>query len=254
MPTRAETKIWRSLRRRKRRDAHRLFLAEGPKLVEEMLDWPGRIVRVLANEETPENGPIFRLLDRAMTRGVRAELVPEKVLEAIADTESPGAVLAIGEIPDVGWGDVGRGLIVVLDGVQDPGNTGTLIRTAAALGACAVVGVGPAADPWGPKALRASAGATFKVPAFRAKREKTAAALANRDVPIWIATAKGEPLSRRIESPGALALVLGSEAHGVSNVFAQVAARTVGVKLHANVESLNVAAAGAILLDRLASD
>lgn len=263
MPTRAEIKAWRSLHRGRGRRETGCFLAEGRRLVAEMLEWPGRTVAVLHAErapgtraptegaaDAPSSAPPLRaLLDRAGRRGVRVEAVPSALIAALADAATPQPVLAIGAVPACGWDDVGDGAVVLLDGVQDPGNVGTLVRTALALDAAAVVGVGETADPWGPKALRASAGATLRGPVFRTDTREAVRRLAGRGVPIWIAAADAPPLEG--PPPGPVALALGSEAHGVSASLRAAAARAVSVPVSRGVESLNVASAGAILLDRL---
>ena len=249
MPTRAEIKAWRSLHRGKGRRETGCFLAEGRRLVGEMLDWPGRTVAVLHADAAGDEPGLEALLARAAARGVRTEAVPEAVVQTLADAATPQPVLAIGEVPAYGWDDVGDGAIVLLDGVQDPGNVGALVRTALALGAAAVIGVGETADPWGPKALRASAGASFRGPVFRTHTRDAVARLAGRGIPIWVAAADGTPLKG--PPPGPVALALGSEAHGVSASLRAAARRTVSVPLAGGVESLNVASAGAILLDRM---
>ena len=249
MPTRAEIKTWRSLHRGKGRRETGCFLAEGRRLVGEMLEWPGRMVAVLHADAARDEPDVKKLLARAAARGVRAEAVPEAVVRTLADAATPQPILAIGEVPAYGWDDVGDGAIVLLDGVQDPGNVGTLVRTALALGAAAVIGVGEVADPWGPKALRAAAGASFRGPVFRADAREAVERLAERGIPIWVAAADSAPLEG--PSPGPVALALGSEAHGVSASLRAAADRVVSVPLARGVESLNVASAGAILLDRL---
>ncbi|WP_420615980.1 TrmH family RNA methyltransferase [Candidatus Palauibacter sp.] len=249
MPTRAEIKTWRSLHRGKGRRETGCFLAEGRRLVGEMLEWPGRTVAVLHAAAVGDEPDMKKLLARATARGVRTEAVPEAVVRTLADAATPQPILAIGAVPAYGWDDVGDGAIVLLDGVQDPGNAGTLVRTAVALGAAAVIGVGETADPWGPKALRAAAGASFRGPVFRTDAREAVEHLAERGIPIWVAAAGAPPL--RNPSPGPVALALGSEARGVSASLRAAAARVVSVPLVRGVESLNVASAGAILLDRL---
>ncbi|MCZ0935857.1 MAG: RNA methyltransferase [Gemmatimonadetes bacterium] len=249
MPTRAEIKAWRSLHRGKGRRKTGCFLAEGRRLVAEMLEWPGRTVAVLHAGAAEAGSELEALLARAAARGVRTEVVPEAIVRTLADAATPQPVLAIGEVPAYGWADVGDGPIVLLDGVQDPGNVGVLVRSALGLGAAAVIGVGETADPWGPKALRASAGASFRGPIFRTDTRHAVERLAGRGIPIWVAAADAPPLEG--PPPGPVALALGSEAHGVSASLRAAAARAVSVPLARGVESLNVAAAGAILLDRL---
>ena len=251
MPTRSETKIWRSLRRRKGRAATGLFLAEGRRLVAELVDWEGGIATILCANRAQHQTMVLDLLERAQDRGHRVEIVGDAFIDSIADAMTPQPLLAIAEVPRWGWDDIGSGLILLLDSVQDPGNLGTLMRTAAALGAAGVVGVGTVADPWAPKAVRASAGAVLNVPVFRAAVTDTLAELKRRDVPLWVASADAKSIGRRESTPESLALALGSEAEGVSSELRAQAVRTVSVRMAGGVESLNVAAAGAILLDRL---
>ena len=249
MPTRTEIKAWRSLHRGKGRRKTGCFLAEGRRLVAEMLEWPGHTVALLHADAAGSEPELKVLLARALTRGVRTEAVPEAIIRTLADAATPQPILAIGELPAYSWDHVGAGAIVLLDGVQDPGNVGTLVRTGFALGAAAVVGVGETADPWGPKALRASAGASFRGPVFRTDTPHAVERLAERGIPIWVATAGAPPLERPPSGP--VALALGSEAHGVSPTLRAAADRVISVPLVRGVESLNVASAGAILLDRI---
>ena len=190
------------------------------------------------------------LADMARASGMRLEVVETHVIAEIADASTPQPILAVSRIPQWSWDDVPPGTVVVLDGVQDPGNTGALIRTSVALGAAAVIVLPPGADPWGPKAVRASAGAGLRRPVFRADRQDTVGELSRRGIPVWVADAAGEPFSR-VDGVAQAALVLGSEAHGVSSAMRHAAVRTVSIPMCEEAESLNVAAAGAILLDRL---
>jgi len=251
MPSRSERKLWRSLRRRKGRDDSGLFLAEGPRLLEELLRAGASVEAVLHTAEATTGPAVRDLLQRARGAGVRVEAVDRRTLEEIADAEAPQSVLAIAPIPDWTWDDVGPGPVVLLDGVQDPGNAGGLTRTAAALGAAGVVSLDGSADPWGPKAVRASAGAVLRRPVFRADRASAVAELARRRVPLWVADASGTPLSRDAAPVDRVAIALGSEAHGVSPELTAAAERSVAIGMSGGAESLNVAAAGAILLDRL---
>ncbi|MDX1577448.1 MAG: RNA methyltransferase [Gemmatimonadota bacterium] len=251
MPTRAEKKIWRSLRRRKGRRESGLFLLEGPRLLAEALAAGTRLEAVLYADPAVDDPSVRDLLERAEA-DVRVERVPMPCIEEIADAASPQPVLAVAVVPVRSWDDVGSGLVVLLDGVQDPGNAGTLIRTAVALGAGAVVGLGESADPWGPKVVRASAGASLRVPVFRDSRASALAALERLGRDLWVASAEGEPLGRSAGIPGAVAL--GSEAHGISDELREAAERVVAIEMPGGTESLNVAAAGAILLDRLTDD
>ena len=254
MFTQAETKIWRSLRRRKGRAATGLFLAEGLRVVAELVAEKSVKAVILCAESARNQTVVMDLLERARNQDHRVEVVRDALIDSIADAVTPQPVLAIAEVPERSWDNIESGLILVLDSVQDPGNVGTLIRTAAALGVAGVIGVGTVADPWGPKAVRASAGTVLNVPVLRMDTADTLAELKRRDVPLWFAGAGGESIGRLSPPLGGLALALGSEATGVSPELRAQSVQTVGVRMADGVDSLNVAAAGAILLDRLIRD
>ena len=137
--------------------------------------------------------------------------------------------------------------VLVLDAVQDPGNVGTMIRTAHGLGAAGVIALPGSAELVNPKVLRATMGAAFRMPAVAASHDETLKWLAERRAAVWIAAADGEPISnaRRL-SP--VALVVGNEGAGISAVMAGAATMLVAVPLAAGAESLNVGVAAGILL------
>lgn len=226
-------------------------MAEGPRLLLELLQADASVEVVLAEQGAEDDPTVRDLLTRSRGAGWRVDVVERRVVEEIADTQNPQSVLAIAEIPGWTWDDMAPGLIVILDGVQDPGNVGALIRTAVSLGASGAVALEHTADPWGPKAVRASAGAGLRRPLFRADRASTIDELARRKVPLWIATADGEPIGHAPIAGPRLALALGGETSGTSPELDSAATRRVAVEMSAGMESLNVAAAGAILLDRI---
>ena len=137
----------------------------------------------------------------------------------------------------------------MLDAVQDPGNFGTLARTAEALGAAGLVALPGTVDPWNPKSVRAAMGSTFRLPVVEAGWDALAPWLAERGVATLAAVVGGEPLGN--ERPRRAALVLGNEGAGVGDETRARAHRAVGIPLRGRAESLNVAAAGAILLYEL---
>ena len=174
----------------------------------------------------------------------RTAVLSERLFNSISTTVTPQGVMAIARRPEVrleaareragaaGWP------LVVLDGVQDPGNVGAIIRTAAAAGAAAVVVLEGTADPFGPKAVRASAGNVFRLAVAHARWED----LAGLDA--WGAAAEGGQAPDEAPLAGADALVLGSEAQGLRHA----PAHRVTIPIAEGVESLNVAAAAAVLL------
>jgi TrmH family RNA methyltransferase len=141
-----------------------------------------------------------------------------------------------------------RETIVILDAVQDPGNVGTIIRLAAAFDAAAVFLTAGSADPFGPKAIRASAGAVLAVPLIRSDVDEAVSFCANHDFTLLATDMNGEPLT--LPLPPRLALAFGNEGQGVGETLLS-ASKRVAIPMTSRVESLNVAAAAAILLSKV---
>lgn len=140
--------------------------------------------------------------------------------------------------------------LLVLDGVQDPGNVGTILRTAAALGATATVALPGTVDLWNPKVIRSSMGAQFAHPAFHAEVKDLIAFLEREKIVLWATAASGKTLDKTTV-PSRLAVAVGNEGAGLSSDLREKAAQTVSLPIAANVESLNVAVATGIILYEL---
>jgi TrmH family RNA methyltransferase len=251
--SRREERLLRSLRQRKTREAEGLFLAEGVRAVEDLAASP-LPVRLAVAASTLGDTPRGRaLLDLLATQRVAVHETDERELAALADTETPQGILAVAPIPSAGLDDLyaarDPAVIVVLDAVQDPGNFGTLARTAEALGAAGVVALPGTVDPWNPKSVRAAMGSSFRLPIVPAAWDELAPWLAERGFATLAAAAGGERLPD--PRPARAALVLGNEGAGVSAETRTRADRVVGIPLRGRAESLNVAAAGAILMYEL---
>lgn len=253
MLSRREERLLRSLRQRKTREAEGLFLAEGVRAVEDLAA-SALPVRFALAASTLGDGPRGRaLLDVLADKGVAVHETTERELAALADTETPQGVLAVAAIPSAGLDDLRvdgePAVIVVLDAVQDPGNFGTLARTAEALGAAGLVALPGTVDPWNPKSVRAAMGSTFRLPVVPVDWETLSPWLSSRGFTTLAAAAGGEPLPD--PRPARAALVLGNEGAGISENSRARADRVVGIPIRGRAESLNVAAAGAILLYEL---
>jgi TrmH family RNA methyltransferase len=245
----------RDLHRRRGRERRGLALAEGVRLVEEALAArvPIRGAAVAPGlEGTPRGTALKSALERA---GVRLEAVSEAELEALADTEHPQGVVAVLEPPTWRLEDIapapGRP-VLVLDGVQDPGNVGTILRTTLGLGGAGVVALKGTADLYNSKVLRGSMGALFRLPTVMTDAPAYLAWAAKAGLETWVAGADGEPLDRRARPRAPVALVLGNEGAGVSPALTGAAHRRVAIPLDRGVESLNVAVAAGILLYEVA--
>ena len=253
MLSRREQSLIRSLRQRKARQAEGLFLAEGVRAVEDLLASPLPVRLAAASSslgDTPRGQALLHLL---ADKGVAVRETDDRTLAALADTDTPQGILAAAPIPaaelDALRMDDDPAVVLVLDAVQDPGNFGTLARTAEALGAVGLVALPGTVDPWNPKSVRAAMGSTFRLPVVEAGWDALAPFLHARGAETLAAVVGGAPLGDA--RPRRAALVLGNEGAGVGDETRAHAHRAVGIPLRGRAESLNVAAAGAILLHDL---
>ncbi|HWK89000.1 MAG TPA: RNA methyltransferase, partial [Longimicrobium sp.] len=185
--------------------------------------------------------------------GIDLREADERALRELADTETPQGILAVAEIPARSLDDLRvagePAALLVLDAVQDPGNLGTLVRTAEALGALGVVALPGTVDAWNPKAVRSAMGSVFRLPVVPAAWDELQPWLRTNGFRALAAAGGGEPLPS--PPPARAALVLGNEGAGVGDETRARVDGTVGIPLRGRAESLNVAAAGAILLHEL---
>ena len=238
----------RDLRLRKGRERRGLALAEGIRLVEEALAARLAIRHALASPAL-EASPRGRRLQAELTRaGVEIEPVAEKLFSTLTATDQPQGVLAVVELPRWSLADVAVGParpVLVLDGVQDPGNVGTMIRTAFGLGGAGVLALPGTAELANPKTLRATMGAAFRIPVVGVGEPALRRWAEERRVEVWLA----EPGPRWAGPPaGPVAIVLGNEGAGIRPSLAAWARGSVGIPLRPGAESLNVAVAAGILL------
>jgi TrmH family RNA methyltransferase len=242
----------RDLRRRKARERQGLFAAEGVRAVEELLRSPLVLRGALVAPQLAD-APRAALLSALRQHGVDLAEISALDFGSAAETESPQGVLAIAEIPDRSLDALvlpPRARLVLLDGVQDPGNVGTIVRTAAALGAAAVLALPGTVDLWNAKVVRSAMGATFHAPAFSCTWEQLDAFRRRESVALWGADAGGTPLES-LTAPERLALVVGNEGAGLSPESRARVEVLTSLPISSAVESLNVAVATGILLYQL---
>ncbi len=246
MLTRAEERLVLGLARRKTRERESRFLAEGVRVVEELVEagLSPDLVLVSPGLEETERG---RRLAAAL-EGPALRRVSDAELARLTATETPQGVLAVAPVPRAELAEAGGGggALLVLDGVQDPGNVGTLMRTAAAFGVSGVVVLPGTADPWSPKVVRAAAGTCFRLPVVQTDADTLLAWAEQGSYTVLGADAAGTP-AEDIPVPDRLALVLGNEGAGLSPEIATGVDARVAIPMR-GAESLNVAVAAGILL------
>ena len=241
-------KLIRSLGDARNRRAKKLFVVEGGNGVAAALRarWP--LERLIVTSS--QMGAEWAALGEAV--GVSSQTVDADIMEYLCEAQSAPDVLALARLPQpVAVPPLPEGLTLVIDGISDPGNVGALIRTADAAGASAVIVTESSADPFGPKAVRASAGSLFDVPPILfedAGAQAIAQYLRSGSIPIAVAVAHEGVDCFQFRWPRQCALVMGHETRGVSDVFEAYAAGRVTIPMYGKAESLNVAAAGAVLV------
>lgn len=268
-----------SLQQRKGRNEAREFVIEGWRFVAEALARGAHIRQVFlsagsAPEPTPGSTRVpmsgvplgsmsgsargslreggAGLLARIRRAGIPIEEVDERVMAKMSATESPQGILAVVGQPQFTWADVNLGpdeVLLIIDGVQDPGNLGTILRTALAAGVRTVCCTKGTVDVYNPKVLRSTMGAVFSLVVLPdLSAEEILAFLHRHGFSLVVADVEGEPIFRQGVLKPPLALVVGNEGSGPSRLFKQEADSRVTIPMKQHVESLNAAMAAGIIL------
>ncbi|WP_370324263.1 TrmH family RNA methyltransferase [Euzebya sp.] len=237
---------------RKGRRDERAFLVEGPQAVSEAL---GQLIEVFATPQALDDHA--ELLRQAAGAGAEVRAVTPEVLRVLADTVTPQGLVGVAPIRDVALVDVlpTARFLVVLDGVSDPGNAGTIIRTADAAGADAVVFLAGSVDPYNPKAVRASTGSVFHLPIVTGAAPEALADLAAAGLQVLAADVRASVPLAEVDLSVPTALVFGGEAAGLSATVLAGCSVSVHIPIarperpghHGHAESLNLAAAVAVM-------
>ena len=235
---------WKSLKDRKGRRETGCFLVEGRKMVEEALASAFPVEAVLVDDA--------RLDEFTLPAGIPAYSMPGYVLAAVCDTKTPQGIAAIVRMAEV---PLAGKRLVAMDGVQDPGNVGTIIRTADAAGFDGVILSAQCADVFSPKVLRATMGSVFRMgirvtddlPGLLANMVQEGASVLSSQL-------DGEPFYQRSPLNERFVLVIGSEGNGVTDEVKAVATHKVKLPMRGGAESLNAAVAAGIMMYELTRD
>lgn len=247
-------KLYKSLMRRKTREETGLIPLEGIRLIEEACRCRGEFVAAFYGEGLRQDPRGEKLLQSLGERipGAMIHQVSGSLLKKIADTETPQGILAVVERPRYNLPDLVQGkapLVVVASGIQDPGNLGTMIRTASAAGASGVIITRGTVDVTNPKTLRATMGAIFQVPVVAARETGALVRfLRENRLDIVVTDLAGETNFYQVDYRYPTALVFGGEARGVEERLKKAARYRVMVPLRGAAESLNVAVTSGVVL------
>jgi TrmH family RNA methyltransferase len=244
-------KLLRSLDRKKARREAGMFLAEGARTVSEAMEmgWAPRVLVV--TDDAQERTVVRQLLDRALAGGCEVLEVPPRLMESLSRRENAQNVLAAFTPATVTLQALELGpdsMVVVLDRPRDPGNLGTIVRTADAVGAQAVVLCGESVDPFSPEAVRASMGSLFVVPIVETDEDDLLEWRARTGIR-FVGTAlqatdpfDGWPVT------GASAVVMGTEQSGLTDTLRQACDHLVRIPMRGRADSLNLAVSTGVML------
>ena len=213
-----------------------LFVGDGVKLLEEAVKyWPG-LETVILSEGVQAEVPT----------GVRIVRVPEDVMASISPMEAPQGALFLAKLPQNAEFVPQKGMLI-LDGIQDPGNIGTILRTADAMDVPVVLLEG-CADPWSWKVVRSTMGAAFRKPVYQASWEEVLTKCREANIPIGVTALSDHAVDIRSADLREMALVIGSEGRGVRQEVLDAADRELIIPMNPHCESLNAAVAAAIVM------
>ncbi len=252
MLDKADARLIHALKSRRGREKHGLFLVEGVRVVEDLLA-AGIDLEFALIATTLGDNARGQALREALEGATTVRELDERALAQVTDTETPQGVLAVARIPSSGLSKValqGNSVVLVLDAVQDPGNVGTLVRTADAFGAACVIALPGTADFWSSKVIRSATGAAFRTPLLNLSEDEAWPWLAEHDVAICGADMDGVPVDA-LTLKGAAALVVGNEGAGLRDATRARLTELVSIPMRGETESLNVAVAASILLYEL---
>ncbi|OCA91337.1 RNA methyltransferase [Bacillus sp. FJAT-27225] len=236
-----QVKQWKKLAMKKERERTGLFLAEGFHLVEEALKKPGTVVELVIAEDTD-------IPPRIDYKDVSVTTITREIFKSLSETETPQGILAICRQESGGGALDDAKTFLLLDAVQDPGNLGTMIRTADAAGIDAVIAGTGTVDIYNPKVLRSAQGSHFHLPVTTGSLDEWIAKIQAKGIPVY-GTALENARTYTKAAPGsAFALLVGNEGSGVSKQLLAQTDDNLYVPIFGKSESLNVAVAAGILL------
>ena len=220
------------------------FLGDGIKLLEEAVRWNAPLTCVVHTAQT-DLPP--------MPEGVRVVQVPEDVMESVSPMKAPQGALFLcrmehGTPPDKLSGQ----RYLVLDGLQDPGNVGTIWRTADALGTDGLLLLDGCADPWNHKTVRATMGACFRLPVYEIKRQNLSTLLERSGLPLYATALREDTVDLRDADLSCCAVAIGSEGKGVCDEILSMSEKTLKIPMRDRCESLNAAAAATVVMWEMA--
>ncbi|WP_186576206.1 TrmH family RNA methyltransferase [Aquibacillus kalidii] len=234
----AKVKHWNKLKKRKEREASQQFFIEGHHLVQEAFQSDWHVQEVILEEGTDR--PDWLHSSATIT------YVSDNVFKSITDTRTPQGIAAIVGMQKPTWVDFKK--ILLIDAIQDPGNLGTIIRTADAAGFEGVVLGEGTVDLYNDKVIRATQGSIFHIAIFHNNLLDFVPTLKTEGYQVWASTLEGAVPFHQVAIPEKVALILGNEGSGIEESLVEYSSERVNIPIYGQAESLNVSVAAGVLI------
>lgn len=245
-PSNPKVQFVRALQSRSRnRRKERAFVVEGVRLAEEALNVGWQAQLVLYTRELDARGE--DVVNGFAQQDVEVALVDERVMQAAADTVTPQGILVVLSLQTLPLPEQ-VDFVFIPDAVRDPGNLGTMLRTAAAAGVHAFLLPSGVVDPFSPKVVRAAMGAHFRVPILRVSWDEIRDFLKAHALSVCLAAARVGKVYTEVDFGRPTALIVGGEAEGAGAIAQELASKHIHIPMPGKIESLNTAVAAAILM------
>lgn len=230
-------------RPKERRDAG-AFVVEGVRLVEEAANRNWEFQFALYDETLSGRGKLN--VERLKLNGVETDEISSSLMKSISETETPQGILAVVKLAQLPITN-NPNFVLIPDQIRDPGNLGTLLRSAAAAGAQAVLLPPETTDAFAPKVVRSGMGAHFRLPIHTITWDEISQVLKLADLQVFLADMEGQSCWE-IDLRQPLALIVGGEADGASEQARKLANQQISIPMNGNIESLNAGVAGSVLM------
>ncbi len=241
-------RLRRLVQKRSVRWSEGVAVLEGPDLLDAALASDQDVEAIFLDGATEPDERVASMMTTARSKGVPVFTLAPGVLARVADAKTPQPVLATYHFRPLDLDALrADGVVIVLDEVRDPGNAGTVIRSAEAAGAAAVVFSGSTVDPYNPKTLRATAGAIFHVPVVVAPLAAVVDVMRARGAKVWAAVVRDGVALESVDLSGPVAVVVGNESEGLDQASVELCDGRVSINMVGRSESLNLGVAASLI-------
>ena len=236
------------LKEKKYRKEYNEYIIEGVKIVEESIEEKAKIKQIIISEDAINSELVQKHLKEKLQK-IDYIQVPSNIFKLISEVEKPQGVLAVIEKENGGeYIDYNQDIILALDDLQDPGNLGTIIRTADSAGVDAIILLKGCVDIYNPKVIRSTMGSIFDMNIIHATQDDAVNFLKSNDFNIVSSYLQTDNYYHETTYDGKIALVIGNEANGINDELIAQSDKLVKIPIYGNAESLNAAISAAVLM------